>query len=115
MIHMSSSVHAIRVAGALGFPRYGSSPTPFGGLGSLRDSPLNPADPFGALARPGFPPSTSAGVWPLKSESSLLSLQEKQRREVEDRRVHEEKARQQQQQQQRERDRRERESRTKVE
>ena len=67
MIYMSSSVHAIPVAGALGFPRYGSSPTPFGGLGSLRDSPLNPADPFGALApRPGFPPSTSAGVWPLK-------------------------------------------------
>ena len=54
------------IPGALGFPRYGSSPTPFGGLGSLRDSPLNPADPFGALARPGFPPSTSAGVWPLK-------------------------------------------------
>ena len=68
----SHSVHSIEsttilVAGALGFPRYGSSPTPFGGLGSLRDSPLNPADPFGALApRPGFPPSTSVGVWPLK-------------------------------------------------
>ena len=54
-----------------------------------------------------------------QSESSLLSLQEKQRREVEERRIKEGKARQQQQQQQqqqqRERDRRERESRTKVE
>ena len=64
---IKSTKSTILVAGALGFPRYGSSPTPFGGLGSLRDSPLNPADPFGALApRPGFPPSTSAGVWPLK-------------------------------------------------
>ena len=57
-----------------------------------------------------------------QSESSLLSLQEKQRREVEERRIkaaNDERARQQQQQQQqhqqRERDRREREGRTKVE
>ena len=54
------------IPGALGFPRYGSSATPFGGLGSLRDSPLNPADPFGALTRPGFPPTSAAGMWPLK-------------------------------------------------
>jgi hypothetical protein len=87
---------------------------------------MNPADPFSNLNRPGFPPSTSAaaaalayaaatttsaGLWPLKSESSLLSSQEKQRREAEaDRRAREEKQRQQ-----RERDRKERESRTKVE
>ncbi len=61
------------------FPRYGTSATPFGGLGSL-------SDPFG-LARPPVPPtstpSSSASAWPLKSESSLLSSQEKQRREAE--------------------------------
>ncbi|XP_040578746.1 uncharacterized protein [Lepeophtheirus salmonis] len=42
-----------------------STPSPFGGLGSVR------SDPFGL--RPG--------MWPLKSESSLLSVHERKRRE----------------------------------
>ncbi|XP_059090411.1 autism susceptibility gene 2 protein-like isoform X2 [Tigriopus californicus] len=90
------------------FPRFGNSTTPFGGLGSLRGGPL--ADPFG-LTRPPFAPpphssspSPAAPTWPLKSESSLLSSQEKSRREAEDRRHREERDRKLREKERKERD-----------
>ena len=96
--------------------RYGSSASPFGGLGSLRGAapPSAPglpphhmsADPFG-LNRPPYPtstasPSTSSSTWPLKSESSLLSNHEKQRREAEEKRLREDRERKQREKRERE-------------
>ncbi len=70
------------------------------------------SDPFG-LTRPPYSsaPGTTPTSWPLKSESSLLSSQEKQRRESEERRQKEEKERKQRERERKEREKREREFR----